>query len=215
MKGNLCKIGLLGMGTIGTGSSMVLEKEREGIKARTGIDFEFVKILEKFVDRPRPVKLPLEKFTQNPADIFEDPEIDVVVELLGGIHPAVDFMVDAMNHGKHVVTANKALLALHGEELFRAAAENGVDICYEASVGGGIPILKALREGLRLDHAALCFSGRLSLEMFAKAAMAGIPILATRKQVGSLCVACAAEMDVAVCRTGRDPIRFSAPWRVT
>ena len=74
---------------------------------------------------------------------------------------------------------------------------------------------KALREGLRLDHAALCSSGRLSLEMFAKAVMAGIPILATRKQVGSLCVACAAEMDVAVCRTGRDPICFSASWRVT
>ncbi len=148
MKGNLCKIGLLGMGNIGTGSYMVLEKEREGIKARTGIDFEFVKILEKFVDRPRPVKVPLEKFTQNPADIFEDPEIDVVVELLGGIHPAVDFMVDAMNHGKHVVTANKAAVADSYELLRDTAEKNRVMFRYEASVGGAIPCLTAIENAL-------------------------------------------------------------------
>ena len=148
MKNNLCKIGLLGMGNIGTGSYMVLEKEREGIKARTGIDFEFVRILEKFVDRPRPVKVPLEKFTQNPADIFEDPEIDVVVELLGGIHPAVDFMVDAMNHGKHVVAANKAAVADSYELLRDTAEKNRVMFRYEASVGGAIPCLTAIENAL-------------------------------------------------------------------
>jgi len=148
MEGKLVKIGLLGMGNIGTGSYMVLEKEREGIRARTGLDFEFVKILEKFVDRPRPVKVPLEKFTQDPAEIFEDPEIDVVVELLGGLHPAIDFMIEAMNHGKHVVTANKAAVADSYELLRDAAERNHVMFRYEASVGGAIPCLTSIQNAL-------------------------------------------------------------------
>jgi homoserine dehydrogenase len=141
-------IGLLGLGNIGTGTYKALEMNRDIIKQRTGIDFEITKILEQFVDRDRGIHVPTEKFTQDPDTIFGDPEIDIVIELLGGLEPATSFMIDAMKHGKHVVTANKAAIAANYEALTAAAKENNVLFRYEASVGGGIPILNALTTSL-------------------------------------------------------------------
>ena len=88
------------------------------------------------------------RLSKDAADLFNDPEISIVVELIGGIEPARTFMLEAINKGKHVITANKALLSIHGKEIFEAAAANNVEVGFEASVGGGIPVIKGLKEGL-------------------------------------------------------------------
>jgi homoserine dehydrogenase len=141
-------IGLLGLGNIGTGTYKTLEMNRKHIRAKTGLDFNIARILEKDVDRDRGISVQKEIFTQNPDDIWNDPNIDIVVELLGGIEPATSFMLNALNCGKHVVTANKAAVAANYESLTDAAAKNNVMLRFEASVGGGIPILNALTTAL-------------------------------------------------------------------
>lgn len=141
-------IGLLGMGNIGTGTYKTLEMNYDHIKEVTGIDFKITKILELDVDRERDVNVTREQFTQNPDDIFQDENIDIVIELLGGIEPATEFMLKAMNNGKHVVTANKAAVAANYEQLTEAAEKNKVMFRFEASVGGGIPILNSLTTAL-------------------------------------------------------------------
>lgn len=151
MDKKLVKIGLMGFGNIGTGTYATLEMNRDHIKKTTGIDFEIVKILEKDVDRKRDVVLPADIFTQNPDDLFMNSDIDIIIELLGGIQPATDLMLSAMNHGKHVVTANKAAVAANYHQLREAAERNRVMFRYEASVGGGIPILNALTTALRAN----------------------------------------------------------------
>ena len=105
------KIGLLGMGNIGTGTYKTLEMNRAEVESTLGTKVEIVKILEKDVTRDRGIEVPMDKFTQDPDVIFNDPEIDIVIELLGGIEPASSFMLKAMENGKHVVTANKAAVA--------------------------------------------------------------------------------------------------------
>lgn len=144
-------IGLLGLGNIGTGTYKTLEMNRSEITAALGIDLRITKILEKDTTRKRDITVLPEQFTQNPADIFEDPEIRVVIELLGGIEPATSFMVEAMNQGKSVVTANKAAVAANYHLLTETARKNGVRFLFEASVGGGIPILNALTTVLRAN----------------------------------------------------------------
>ncbi len=151
MEKKLIKIGLMGFGNIGTGTYATLEMNREIIKSGTGIDFEIVKILEKDVDRERDVVVSKDIFTQNPDDLFLDPQIDIIIELLGGIEPATTFMLEAMKNGKHVVTANKAAVAENYDNLRKTAEENRVMFRYEASVGGGIPILNALTTVLRAN----------------------------------------------------------------
>jgi homoserine dehydrogenase len=151
MNKELINIGLMGFGNIGTGTYTTLEMNRDLIRKRTGIDFEITKILEKDVDRKRDIVVSKDKFTQDPDDLFSDPDIDIVVELLGGIQPATDFMLRAMEHGKHVVTANKAAVAANYDILREAAEKNKVMFRYEASVGGGIPILNALTTALRAN----------------------------------------------------------------
>ncbi|MDR1954319.1 MAG: homoserine dehydrogenase [Clostridiales Family XIII bacterium] len=141
-------IGLLGLGNIGTGTYKTLEMNREHIRRKTGLDFNIARILEKDVDRDRGISVSKDIFTQNPDDIWNDPNIDIVVELLGGVEPATTFMLDALGHGKHVVTANKAAVAANYEALTEAAAKNNVMFRFEASVGGGIPILNALTTAL-------------------------------------------------------------------
>ncbi len=148
---NMIKIGLMGFGNIGTGTYATLEMNRDHIKSSTGIDFEIIKILEKDVDRKRDIVVPGDIYTQNPDDLFLNPDIDIVIELLGGIQPATDLMLSAMNKGKHVVTANKAAVAANYDELRGAAEKNKVMFRYEASVGGGIPILNALTTALQAN----------------------------------------------------------------
>lgn len=143
------KIGLLGLGNIGTGTYKTLEMNKSKIEKNTGISFEITKILEKDVDKDRGITVDKSKFTQNPDDIFTDPEIDIVIELLGGIEPASSFMLKALENGKHVVTANKAAVAANYDQLLTMAADKKVMFRFEASVGGGIPIINSLRTALQ------------------------------------------------------------------
>ena len=145
------KIGLLGLGNIGTGTYKTLEMNREEVESTLGAKVEIVKILEKDTERDRGIKVDKNKFIMDPDDIFKDPDIDIVIELLGGIEPATSFMLSAMRNGKHVVTANKAALAANYNELTKTADENNVMLKFEASVGGGIPILGTLTGPLRAN----------------------------------------------------------------
>lgn len=142
------KVGLLGLGNIGTGTYKTLEMNKKHIESTTGVSIEITKILEKDVNRKRDITVSPDQFTQDPDDIFLDPSIDVVIELLGGVEPASSFMLKAMQNKKHVVTANKAAVAANYDELMQAAKDNQVMFRFEASVGGGIPILNALTTAL-------------------------------------------------------------------
>lgn len=142
------KVGLLGMGNVGTGTYKTLDMNREKIFDSTGLDIEISKVLVNDTSKDRGIKLPSEKLTQNPDDIFLDKNIDIVVELIGGIEPASEFMLKAMENGKHVVTANKAAVAANYDKLINTAYKNKVMLRYEASVGGGIPIINALTTAL-------------------------------------------------------------------
>ncbi len=145
------KIGLLGLGNIGTGTYKTLEMNRDEIESSLGVKLEIVKILERDTERDRGITVPMEKFTSDPDSIFTDPDIDIVIELLGGIEPATSFMLKAMENGKHVVTANKAAIAANYQALMDTAAANGVLLRFEASVGGGIPILTSLTGPLKAN----------------------------------------------------------------
>ena len=138
------KIGLLGLGNIGTGTYKTLEMNRDQIERSVGAPVNIVRILEKDIDRDRGIEVPREKFVAKAEDIFDDPEIDIVIELLGGVEPAATLIESALRSGKHVVTANKAAVAANYHRLTEAARENGVQLRFEASVGGGIPVLTAL-----------------------------------------------------------------------
>jgi len=145
------KIGLLGLGNIGTGTYKTLEMNRTEIETALNAKVEIVKILEKDMTRDRGIEVPKEKFTTDPDEIFNDPEIDIVIELLGGIEPATTFILTALKNGKHVVTANKAAIAANYQEIMDTAKANNVSFKFEASVGGGIPILGTLTGPLRAN----------------------------------------------------------------
>ncbi|KAF7276557.1 hypothetical protein GWI33_010085, partial [Rhynchophorus ferrugineus] len=141
------RLAILGLGTVGGGVLKLLQLNATEIKRRTGRE---IKITYVGTRRPRP-DLNLDPSIKQSADLMDivrQPDVDVVIEVMGGIHPAKDILIEAINHGKQVVTANKALLAEHGNELFKAADDHHVQIAYEAAVAGGIPIIKVLREGL-------------------------------------------------------------------
>ncbi len=142
------KIGLLGLGTVGGGTATVLQRNADEISRRAGrgIIVDFAATLE--IERAEELGLKGLRLTQDAFDVVNDPEIDIVVELIGGYSPAKELVLQAIENGKHVVTANKALIALHGNEIFAKAQEKGVMVAFEAAVAGGIPIIKALREGL-------------------------------------------------------------------
>jgi homoserine dehydrogenase len=148
MQDHHVNIGILGLGTVGTGVARILTEQQELLKTRSALNFNLKSIAELHWDKKRDLNLTGVNCTSNADDILEDPEIDIVVETMGGYEPAFTFISKALKNRKHVVTANKALIALKGRELFKIAAENGVDLLFEASVGGGIPIIKGLREGL-------------------------------------------------------------------
>jgi len=145
-------VGIIGFGTVGTGTAKILLENRNILSERTGFDIVLKRIADKDTLRDRGVKLPEGILTPDAGEVFKDPDIDIVVELVGGIHPAKDFILRAISDKKHVVTANKALLATEGNEIFREAAGHGVEVGFEASVAGGIPIIKVIREGLVANH---------------------------------------------------------------
>ncbi len=142
------RVGLIGLGTVGSGVVRVLRTNEELIRRRLGVPLRLVKAADRDPARGRALALPAAQLTTNAEELIADPTIDIVVELIGGYDPAERYLTEAMNRGKCVVTANKALLATAGERLFAAAVRGGVDLAFEASVGGGIPIIRALKEGL-------------------------------------------------------------------
>lgn len=146
------KIGLIGFGTVGTGVVRLLTEQRELLARRLGSPLILKKVADLDLARPRPVALPADCLTSRVEDILDDPEIDIVVELIGGTSAARDYVMRAIARGKHVVTANKALLAHHGNDLLAAAAAQRVEVAFEASVCGGIPIILALRQGLAANR---------------------------------------------------------------
>jgi homoserine dehydrogenase len=141
-------VGIIGFGTVGTGTARILMENAGTIKRRLGVPVVLKKISDLDVKRDRGIKLDGVQLTTSAKDVIADPGIDIVVELIGGYKPAKEFILDAINNKKHVVTANKALLAVHGEEIYAAAEKAGVTVGFEASVAGGIPILQSLRTGL-------------------------------------------------------------------
>ncbi len=140
-------VGIIGFGTVGKGLAYALLNQKERLLQKTGISFSISTIADININT-LPSEFSGTRLTNNADDILTDPNIDIVVELIGGMEPAKRFILQAILHGKHVVTANKALLSVHGREIFQAAAEKNVEVGFEASVGGGIPVIKALKEGL-------------------------------------------------------------------
>ncbi|MBW2688488.1 MAG: homoserine dehydrogenase [Deltaproteobacteria bacterium] len=146
------KVGLLGFGTIGTGVVRVLQQNQDLLACRLGNNIELVRIADLDTTTDRGVKLDAGLLTDDAQALLNDPEIQIVIELIGGYEPARTFVLQAIRNGKHVVTANKALLAMHGEEIFRAAEESGVNVLFEAAVGGGIPVISAIKENLGANN---------------------------------------------------------------
>jgi homoserine dehydrogenase len=144
-------VGLLGLGTVGGGTLTVLRRNAEEIARRAGREIRVVRAAVRNLEKAKVLAgdLPL---TINPFDVVDDPAIDIVVELIGGLEPARELVLQAIANGKHVVTANKHLVAKHGNEIFAAAQAKGVMVAFEAAVAGGIPIIKALREGLTANR---------------------------------------------------------------
>lgn len=144
-------VGLLGLGTVGGGTLTVLRRNAEEITRRAGREIRVLRAAVRDLEKARALAgdLPL---TTNPFDVVDDPDIDIVVELIGGLEPARELVMQAIANGKHVVTANKHLVAKYGNEIFAAAQAKGVMVAFEAAVAGGIPIIKALREGLTANR---------------------------------------------------------------
>lgn len=152
MKNKKIKIGLLGFGTVGGGTYRMLSTNGQIITNSTGIEVEVAKILVRDKSKKREVEAPDELFTEDPDDILKNPDIQIVAELMGGLQPATDYITEALCAGKHVVTANKAVIAKDGPALTELAIKNKVFLRYEASVGGGIPILNALSTSLQTNE---------------------------------------------------------------
>lgn len=142
------KVGMLGIGNIGKGTYQALTMNHDKIASATGLDIEIVKILNRNPDKDRGIAIPKEKYTPDVMGILKDPEIDIVVELIGGIEPATEYMATALRNGKSVVTANKAAIAANGKMLAQLAQENRLLLRFEAAVAGGIPILTSLTTAL-------------------------------------------------------------------
>ncbi|MFA5149862.1 MAG: homoserine dehydrogenase [Candidatus Omnitrophota bacterium] len=140
--------GLIGFGNVGSGIIKILRDRKALLSEKTGLEISIKKVCDQDIVSKRNVSLDKAMLTRDARALINDPQIDILIELIGGIHPAKEFIIEALRKGKHVVTANKALLALHGQELFTEAADRGKSIYFEASVGAGIPIIKSLREGL-------------------------------------------------------------------
>ena len=145
-------VGLIGLGTVGTGVFRILRENAELIRNRVGIPVEITRIAVRDTKRDRGITIAPGILTTNPSHIINDPNIDIVAELIGGYEPAKELILAAIAKGKHVVTANKALLAASGAEIDQAARRAGVNIGFEASVGGGIPVIKALKEALAANR---------------------------------------------------------------
>ena len=145
-------IGLLGCGTVGTGVAKLLFENKELLSSRVGADLNLKWAADIDIETDRGIQFPEGVLTTDAQKVIDDPEVDMIIEMIGGEGIAKDFILKAIANGKHIVTANKALLAAHGNELFAAAAARGVDLAFEASVGGCMPTIKSMRESLVANH---------------------------------------------------------------
>ncbi|MDQ1144607.1 homoserine dehydrogenase [Bacillus sp. SORGH_AS 510] len=145
-------IGLLGLGTVGSGVVKIIKNHQDKLIHQVGCPVVIKKILVQDLHKSRPVEVEAQMLTSSADDILLDNDIDVVIEVMGGVQETKDYLITALRQGKHVVTANKDLMALHGSELLTVASEHGCDLFYEASVAGGIPILRGLADGLASDR---------------------------------------------------------------
>ena len=145
-------VGLIGVGTVGGGTYAVLERNQEEITRRAGRGIVIRMIADRDLEKARQLAGEGVTVTADANEVVSDPDIDIVVELIGGYTVAKELILKAIDNGKHVITANKALLASHGTEIFAAAQKKGVMVAFEAAVAGGIPIIKALREGLTANR---------------------------------------------------------------
>ena len=141
-------VGIVGFGTVGAGVAKLLLSQKELITARTSANINLKKIADIDVTTDRGVELPENVLTSDAEQILNDPEIEIIIETVGGDTFAKDLILKAISKGKHIVTANKALLAKHGNEIIKSALENKVTVAYEASVGGCMPVIKTIRESL-------------------------------------------------------------------
>src|SRR5258706_14018090 len=145
-------VGLLGIGTVGSGVWDVLGRNADEIRRRAGRAIRIAKVADKDTKRASSIVKKGARVVSDAFSLVKDKNIDIIIELIGGYTVAKELVLEAIRNGKHVVTANKALLATHGNEIFAAAQKKGVMVAFEASVGGGIPIIKALREGLAANR---------------------------------------------------------------
>ncbi|MBM7854623.1 homoserine dehydrogenase [Desulfohalotomaculum tongense] len=146
------KIGLLGLGTVGRGVYRILTENAVNIERRIGLKLEIKKVLVRDLNKDRGVKIDPGMLTTDINEIINDPEIDIVVEVLGGVNKILDYVLRALNNGKSVVTANKDMVAMHGKELFAAAEAGSCDLFFEASVAGGIPIIRTMKQSLAANN---------------------------------------------------------------
>ncbi|NBI29764.1 homoserine dehydrogenase [Chengkuizengella marina] len=146
------KIGLLGLGTVGTGVVRIVEGHQDDIKRQIGSSIEIEKILVQNKNKLRDIHIDPHKITEDPWEVLEDKNIDIIIEVMGGVELTKNYIIAALEQGKHVITANKDLMAQHGHEILAKAEEHGCDVFYEASVAGGIPILRTIVEGLSSDR---------------------------------------------------------------
>jgi len=145
-------VGLLGLGTVGSGVVKIIENHQDKLSHQVGCPVEVKKVVVKDIDKKRDVEISEDKLTTNVEDVLHNAEIDVVIEVMGGVEETRDYILTALRNKKHVVTANKDLMAVYGSELLTVASENNCDLFYEASVAGGIPILRGLADGLASDR---------------------------------------------------------------
>ncbi|GJM79290.1 hypothetical protein HMSSN139_17860 [Paenibacillus sp. HMSSN-139] len=146
------KVGLLGLGTVGTGVVRILEGHQEDLSSQVGSPIVIEKIAVKTLEKTRSIDVDPRKLTEDPWSVIRDPEIDVIVEVMGGVDQTKAYILEALERGKHIVTANKDLMALYGSEILAKAMEHQCDVFYEASVAGGIPIIRTLIEGFSSDR---------------------------------------------------------------
>ncbi len=144
----MIKIGLLGLGTVGSGVYRIIRDNKESIEQKVGTELEIEKILVNDLNKKRDVEFDNELLTDQADDILEDPNINLVVELIGGEKPAYQYVMEAINNKKSVITANKLIIAKYGSEILKAASQNNVQVSFEGSVAGGIPIIRPLKESL-------------------------------------------------------------------
>lgn len=149
---NDVNVGVLGYGNIGMGTAQILIENADVIRNRTGRNVVLKKVADLDIEKPRSYQLSKDVLTTDASAVINDPDIDIIVEVIGGTEPARTFILKAIAAGKHVVTSNKAVIAKHGREIFAAAAQKGVDVFIEGAVGGGIPIIKALKTGLAANQ---------------------------------------------------------------